>query len=161
MFASSLLTLAGAVVGAILGWLLTEPHRLPSWLFLRAKSHLNGEWLWAWQCNPEDPEEWIYDRVRVKNRLGKLYAEVIESSGGFNWRTSLLNRGGYFLGVWHSRRPDASACGTLTLKASKQGNRFVGYWLGPTESNLMSGRVIVGRDQAEIEYIKARFKEYL
>ena len=150
------------VGSALIGWGLAEPHRLPSWLFFRSRSQLSGEdWTTAWQSDPKGPSHWTFDKVRLSRRLGKLRVVVIESSDGYDWETSLLKKGSYFIGTFRSKKPDSSACGTLTLRLSDQGDRFVGFHCGPSKfPRLMSGKVVIARP-TEVPEVQRTFDDFL
>ncbi|MDH3997804.1 MAG: hypothetical protein OET90_03090 [Desulfuromonadales bacterium] len=156
------LMLLSVLLSALLGWILAEPHRIKSWFSLLTRSSLTGaDWITEWQSNPYDLDHWTRDEVRLTHRLGKLHIVVINSSDDYNWETSLLKRGHYFIGTFRSLKENATACGSLTLRLCDQGECFAGYHSGPTKKpRIMSGKVIIAKE-SNLEFIKENFADYL
>ena len=154
--------IAIALVSVLLGWLLNDPYRIPSWLILSRSTNLNGTWLCHWQSDVDDDEYWTEDHVKVTRLLGKLRMHVIKSSDDFNWDAKLnIKHKMYFIGTWESKNLD-STLGTLWLKFEPQGKALVGYWAGPAkDSPIMSGYVIVARRKDMVEHLKGSISNFL
>ena len=157
-----LISLGSALLGALFSWLILEPYRLPNWIDLYSRSNLRGRWCCAWQSDIKNSGHWTYDTVTLRNRLGKLRIEVLESSDNYNWAATLRFEKPYFRGFWDSRRPSAIARGTMMVKLSAQGEFLAGHWIGPTnDPRLLTGRMIIASTRSKIEQLKLDFAKYI
>jgi hypothetical protein len=157
-----LLGLVFAFVGAVLSWLLTEPHRIPRWIALNHRTNWKGVWYCAWYPRLPGDLSWVIDKVRFSHRLGKLKVDVEESTEGYLWEATLSIKDQYVIGEWRSLKPNTHSRGTLQLMVSNQGDSLFGLSTGPhIDGHLTTFRFVFAERESEVRRIMDGFKKHL
>jgi hypothetical protein len=135
------------IFGALLGLIVT---RLDSYLEVRQRSDLKGEWLSISDAGEHDN---VRDRVVIAIRRGKLYLKNTEKPYGYEYEAFCRVKDSRIVaGEWRSIRSGASARGALLLQISPQGTTLYGVYSGVHSDgrNLLLGWVL-GRNEEALQ----------
>lgn len=128
LFENTLVTLLGAVVGALLSFGLPYVSRLRK---NRARSDLVGAWKSAYLI--EESGSWIEEEIEITLKGSRFELRPVSNPVGDFYEATATLSNGELTGSWCSAR--GYAVGSLILAVRPRGGLLYGYYTGSRESN--------------------------
>jgi hypothetical protein len=153
--------LFSAFAGVLIGWFVADPDRIPQWIALNKLGGGNweGEWWCIWQ-HPDNKEELVIDQIQLMQRFGRLKIKVVGPGSKYNWEGIGALKAPYFIGEWRSVKFHSNSRGTFTFDVLPQGDRMVGFFIGPDyEGNPVSLEALITADNELVERIKGKLED--
>jgi len=152
--------LLSAVSGVFIGWVISDPDRIPRWIALnKLGGNWEGDWWCIWQY-PDDKTKLIIDEVQLIQRFGKLKIKILKTGSKFNWEGIGTIKTPYFMGEWKSIHPHSHSRGSFTFSVAPQGDRMIGFFIGPdSHGQTVSLDAILISDKNIVESIRLSFTQ--